>query len=159
LNGALDLNLYLKREDGTVTGKLTKNRNGSTDSRLAFTVETIRMGEDGDGDSITTAICREADAGSVSKAKPLTPKQQAAFSLLIEVLDGAEEVALSEWRKACVESPAVSAADKLDDRGKAFRRIFEQLAQRGEVFTRNGFVSTGRKLEHLLSDEDVEDRT
>ncbi|TRD22075.1 AAA family ATPase [Palleronia caenipelagi] len=44
LNGALDANLYLKREDGVVTGKLTKNRNGSTDQKIAFTVATVAEG-------------------------------------------------------------------------------------------------------------------
>lgn len=159
LNGALDVNLYLKREDGAVTGKLTKNRNGSTDEKLAFTVATIPLGEDEDGDTITTAICREADASTIIREKPLTPKQTAALGVLVDLIGDGESVSVSDWRKACIECPAVSAADMVNDRRKAFRRIYEELSQRGAVFTHSGFVSTGIPAESLLTDDDVEDGT
>lgn len=60
LNGALDMSLHLTRASPKVVrGRLTKNRNGSSDVELAFQVETRILGKDGDGDPITAAFAVE----------------------------------------------------------------------------------------------------
>ena len=47
----------------------------------------------------------------------------------------------------------------VNDRRKAFRRIYEELSQRGAVFTHSRFVSTGIQAESLLTEDDVEGGT
>ncbi|SEL86978.1 Primase C terminal 2 (PriCT-2) [Roseovarius azorensis] len=155
LNGALDMNLYLKREDGTVTGMLTKNRNGSTDEKLAFTVATIPLGEDEDGDTITTAICRETDsADSGSREVKLSPSANAALTVFHEIGDGAP-VAESIWRERAIEGRRVSAADDRDGRRRTFKRAVEELTRKNVLVFRDGRFATGQSPEALLGDDDV----
>ena len=155
LNGAVDVNLYLKREDGAVTGKLTKNRNGSTDEKLAFTVATIPLGEDEDGDTITTAICREADSADTgSREVKLSPSAKAALTVFYEIGDGAP-VGESIWRDRAIEGRRVSAADDRDGRRRTFKRAVEELTRKNVLVFRDGKFATGDSPEALLGDDDV----
>lgn len=144
LNGALDLSLHLKRDGSLVRVRPTKNRNGSTDQELAFSVGTIHLGTDEDGDPIYAAICDEADASDLpSPGKPLPDPSKAALEILEGLARGGRPVTRDEWREACLDSPKVSGAEKRDDRGKAFRRALEELARRDLVTTtQGGFVLT-----------------
>lgn len=131
LNGALDVNLYLKREDGVVTGKLTKNRNGATDQKIAFEVKKVMLGVDEDGDPITTAMCEETDAPKAEK-KP-TGQRKVAFDKLVELTDGRDGVSKSVWRDACYADSALTASDDLETKKKAFQRAVEWLVRFGKV--------------------------
>ncbi|MFC4667129.1 AAA family ATPase [Seohaeicola nanhaiensis] len=155
LNGALDVNLFLKREDGAVTGKLTKNRNGSTDEKLAFTVATIPLGEDEDGDTITTALCREADSADAgSREVKLSPSANAALTVFCEIGDGAP-VGESIWRDRAIEGRRVSAADDRDGRRRTFKRAVEELTRKNVLVFREGKFTMGDSPEALLGDDDV----
>ncbi len=64
-DGALDMRLYLTKDEksGIVSGKLGKNRNGSLDAwKPAFRLGIETLGIDKDGDPITAAYAKEADA-------------------------------------------------------------------------------------------------
>ncbi|WP_417809948.1 AAA family ATPase [Thioclava sp.] len=134
LNGALDMSLHIKRESGVVTGRLTKNRNGATDQTLAFTVKTVTLGEDEDGDPITTAICQETDAPE-RKAPKLTPMVSAALAVFNDLPQPVSDAA---WRQAVIESPTVSASPDPDSRRKAYKRSVEDLTRKGIVVFADG---------------------
>lgn len=129
LNGALDMSLHLKRDGGVVVGRLTKNRNGATDQSLAFTVKTVTLGEDEDGDAITTAICEESDAPD-SAAPKLTPSGAAALAVFNDL---SQPVTEDAWRQAVMDSRTVSASDDKDSRRKAYKRAVEDLTRKGMV--------------------------
>lgn len=134
LNGALDMSLHLKRDGKVVRVKPTKNRNGSTDQELAFSVGTIRMGTDQDGDPIWAAICDEENAAHLpSPDKPLSPSNRAALDILEELSRGRASVPRQEWRKACLASDAVCGAESADSRARALRRAIEDLTRRGLI--------------------------
>ncbi|MFU1479059.1 AAA family ATPase [Roseovarius sp. C7] len=141
LNGALDMSLHLKRDGKVVRVRPTKNRNGSTDHELAFSVGTVQLGTDEDGDMIWAATCDEENAGNLTKpGKPLPPSAKAALEILENLARDGRFIPKSEWRAACVASDAVSGADKIDDRRQAFRRAIEQLARR------KLFISEGEQI-------------
>lgn len=125
LNAALDVNLYLKREDGVVTGKLTKNRNGATDQKIAFRVKKVKLGVDEDGDPITTAMCNETDAPKAEKR--LTGQKKVAFDTLVELLEGRESIRKSTWGAACCRDSGFCPSDKPDSRRMAFDRAVSEL--------------------------------
>lgn len=140
LNGALDMSLHLKRDGKVVCAQPTKNRNGSTDQELAFSVATVRMGTDQDGDPIWTAICDEenVDRRNGEPAAKLSASARATLEVLEQLTrDGKMPTTRKEWRAACVASDKVSAAEKLNDRRQAFRRALETLAQ-GGLYTAHG---------------------
>ncbi len=141
LNGALDMSLHLKRDGKVVRVRPTKNRNGSTDQELAFSVGTIQMGTDEDGDTIWTAICDEENTAHLpNPGKPLPPSAKAALDILTDLSPDGQLIPKAEWRAACIASDAVSGAEKIDDRRQAFRRALEQLARR------KLFISQGEQV-------------
>lgn len=136
LNGALDVSLYLKkdRDTGVVTVEPSKNRNGTTDQTLAFTIGTRVVGTDEDGDAITAAIAEQSDAAKAKvRLSHLTGQQRAAFDILTSLNLGRVSVPKADWRKACHESSAFSASDHQRGRNTAFRRAVEELIRKGRV--------------------------
>lgn len=154
LNGALDSNLHLKRENGVVTGKLTKNRNGSTEEKLAFTVAVMPFGEDEDGDPKTVAFCREADAADMPRGARLPPSAKAALKVFHDIGNGAP-VDENRWRKACVDGREVSATDNDDSRAKAFTRAVETLTRENVLVFHDGEFAMADSPEGRLTDDDV----
>ena len=71
LHGDLDVELLLQvKEDGTVGGSLTKNRNGALDWFPKFKIGVHRIGQDIDGDPITAAyVARELAAQKSGDAR------------------------------------------------------------------------------------------
>lgn len=149
LNGALDMSLHLKRDGGVVTGRLTKNRNGTTDQTLAFTVKTVTLGEDEDGDPITTAICEESD-GPERAAPKLSASVAAALAIFNEL---PQPVTDEDWRQAVIDSRTVSAAPDKDSRRKAYKRAVEDLTRKGIVVFADGkFILAAGDCEDFTDD-------
>ncbi|MFT4913332.1 MAG: hypothetical protein ACI9YM_001929 [Brevundimonas sp.] len=140
LNGALDMALLISRDETGVTGKLTKNRNGGCERRVAFSIDPVVIGEDEDGDIVTAACASELDAPTGPYRLKLSPSEQAALTELRMHEGGHPDmsgqsagVSESEWRAACVDGRAVSAAEEAESRKKAFRRAFTGLVGKGYV--------------------------
>ena len=139
LNGALDVALHVKRDDeaGIIRGKLTKNRNGTCDRDIAFTIATENGGTDEDGEHITLPRCNPLH-GAPAKVKRLAPQPAAA----LKVLEGmAQPVSRDDWKRACMASDTVCANDKPDTRRKAFDRALQDLSRDGWVASHDGFYS------------------
>ena len=83
LNGALDVALHVKRdaEAGIIRGKLTKNRNGSCERDIAFTIAADSFGFDDDGDPLTFPRCNPM-IGAPRIEKRLSKAQRAALAVL-----------------------------------------------------------------------------
>lgn len=137
LNGALDVALYLKRENDVVSVKPSKNRNGTTEQELAFTVGVREIGTDEDGDTITAAICEEADTARRARGPNLPPSAQAALIILRDLGKG-QRVHEETWRDACVEGRQVSPSEDPESRKKAFRRAVGILAREGVIMFADG---------------------
>ncbi|MFT4149483.1 MAG: AAA family ATPase [Paracoccaceae bacterium] len=139
LNGALDVALHVKRDDeaGIIRGRLTKNRNGTCDRDIAFTIATENGGTDEDGEPITLPRCNPL-RGAPAKVKRLAPQPAAA----LKVLEGmAQPVSRDDWKRACMASDTVCANDKSDTRRKAFDRALQDLSRDGWVTSHDGFYS------------------
>ena len=156
LNGALDMSLALSRDGGMVTAKPSKNRNGTTEIALAFTIRSRALGEDEDGDPITAAIAEEADGVRiVHHDKGLSPSARAALDVFRSLSQGTRPVSDGDWRKAVIGGRAVSAADDPDSRRKAFKRAVEELTRKGKVtFDGDQFHEPNRRGEDFRDDFD-----
>jgi len=141
LNGALDVSVHLTKSDGVVRAKLTKNRNGSCERDIAFTIGTMTVGTDEDDDPITAAYCRDLPAGSAPRAEHLPPSVSAALKVFHEAVAGSDRISESEWRKACVDGRTVSASEEPDSRRKAFKRAAEELVRKGILVFEQGSYS------------------
>jgi hypothetical protein len=142
LNGALDMALQLKRDGDVVMGRPSKNRNGTTEQELAFTIGTREVGIDEDGDPITTAICEELDVAKVqTSGVKLTPSAIAAMDIFRELSKGTRSVRETNWRQAVIDSRKVSASDDPDSRRKAFKRAVEELTRKEKVNFADGLFT------------------
>lgn len=155
LNGALDVAMLVSRDEyGVVRGKLTKNRNGSCDRDIAYKIGVVDMGVDEDGDAITVPIAQELAPGSAPKLDRLTPAEQAALNILRDIAttvpDPSQGIPEEDWRKACVDSMAVSASENAGTRQKAIRRAILALVRKGRISNREGLV---RLQDHVWSVE------
>lgn len=142
LNGALDASIHLRKEDdGTVRGRLTKNRNGACDGQLAFSIRAVEIGRDEDGDLVTAPLCQPLNPNALGQAGPkLTPKQKAALESIREMMGDGEEIEVSAWRKKAKEDARISSAETDDARRVAVNRALEILAQKGAVEVVGGII-------------------
>ncbi|MGH7024185.1 MAG: AAA family ATPase [Caulobacteraceae bacterium] len=144
LNGALDMALQVEGRDsqGIVRARLTKNRNGSCDLDIAFTIGVREIGVDEDGDSITAAIVNELAPGLVPRREKTNPAERAALTILQSLLLEDMPVDEATWRNACIDGRSVSASDKEDSRRKATTRAIEGLHRKGFIRVGNGYATT-----------------
>jgi hypothetical protein len=143
LNGALDFSMHLGKTDdsGIVRGKLVKNRNGPCDVAVAFRINSLVIGQDEDGDDITTP--QLAVVTETSKPDKLPRAAKAALTILSEMIDanGGKPVVESDWRDLCADDRRVSTADERDSRMLAFRRAYDRLIDLKRVRQVDGLVS------------------
>jgi archaellum biogenesis ATPase FlaH len=155
LNGALDVSIHLTKAEGIVRAKLTKNRNGSCERDIAFTIGEKVLGVDEDGEPITTAVCRELPPGMGERAEArMSPSVKAAYSIFLDLLGDGESVAEGEWRKMCVDGRKVSASDEPDSRRKAFKRAAEELTRAGKIAFDSGRYFLPKGKWETFEDED-----
>ena len=114
LNGALDMALHVKKdtEAGIIKGKLTKNRNGSCERDMAFTISADSFGFDDDGDPMTFPRCNPM-VGVPKKIRRLAPSRQAALDILVQAGGRLSE---KEYKALVADSRSVSASDDANSR-------------------------------------------
>lgn len=154
LNGALDVALHLKTKDeaGIIRGRLTKNRNGSTDHRFDFRIAVATFGLDDDGDPVGAAFAEVVEDAPVCRARSLGKPERGALMILDRLLaeggDGNPQVLIRGWRAAAIEGVEVSGAESKDSRRKAFDRVIRVLVQSGAVVQSEdgNYVSRAQEL-------------
>lgn len=141
LNGALDVSIHLRKGDkGVVTGKLTKNRNGSSaDLDMAFRIRAAEIGTDSDGDPITAAVCVPC-APLCDDVQRLKPTEQAALESIVRMMGEESEVDASDWRVAAQEDARITTAEKPDSRRRVVAEALRGLARKGEISIVGGVI-------------------
>lgn len=144
LNGALDMAMHVTRDEfGIVRGKLTKNRNGTCDRDVAFTIDPVTLGIDEDGDPITAPTVKELDPGLAAVPEKLTP-EKVALRILDRMSDGSGPspgwVREAEWRAACEGDRGVSSSENPDNRRRQVDRILQRLASAQQIDCKDGMI-------------------
>jgi len=107
-----------------------------------FALETVELGEDADGDPVTSAIV--VPAGAPAKgARPLSGRDEIATQALTEALRvhgkpqfgehfpvGRDVVSISYWRDQCAANGLTDPDVNADTQRKAFTRAKERLLDR-----------------------------
>ena len=157
LFGDADVALQLDRSGAAtgdaIFGQLRKNRNGPSGAALSFTIASVRIGRDDDGDPITAPVLVEGEAGAVPRDR-LSDQQRKALQFLCDLVasegqplpsgGGFPSAAImgtqeSRWRAEC-DSRRLSGAEQADSRAASFKRAFEKLQALGRVAARSGWV-------------------
>ena len=135
LNGALDMSIHLRKGDsGIISGRLTKNRNGSSaDLDLVFRVRGATIGTDCDGDAVTAAVCDPCEAKEDTGHR-LKPTERAALDSILAMMgDGGGEVDESSWRAKAQADARITTAEKSDSRRRVVAEALRGLARKAAV--------------------------
>lgn len=148
LNGALDMSLHLTRDGNVVRGRPTKNRNGSADVDLAFTIATRVLGEDEDGDEIRAAFARDLEPGDVEPRTRFTKGESAVLAVLHELGEG-QPVPEAELRAVCIEGRRISQSDVADNRRRSVENALKGLLTKGALNFSGGHYQRAKARDHI----------
>lgn len=152
LRAAIDTEIELTRDEvGQITAEVTKQRDGPTGYRFAYTLCQVELGRDQDGDPVTSCLVEPVETARAGHAE-VTGSARVALDLLDKVLADAGEihrkphypsgrgVALDRWREACIEAGSLSTSDNRETQLKAFRRAREGLEAARLIVVRDELV-------------------
>jgi len=132
LRAAADAELEVVRTPMGRYIRTTKQKDGADFKEWGFALEPVTIGEDEDGDPITTCICSEAEM-PLGSDKPIGKNEQTILNALSEI--GLSQTAGIE-QKAVIEI-AVSMMPKpegRDTRAQVLKRAFTKLSEDGSFF-------------------------
>ena len=141
LRGAVDAQIQVTSQGEIICNK---QRNMPRAEPLHFQLQTIALGTDEDGDTVTSAIVIPADRPAPTK-KPLSGKNEVAMQALDDALrdhgeersgnlypQGRKVVHVDHWKKACKEHGLTSGESESAAR-TAFNRAKVRLMDLNEV--------------------------
>jgi hypothetical protein len=150
LTGAADAQIAVRRDDaGLISATVEWLKDGAEGEQTRSRLEVVKLGQDSDGEEITSCVIEPADGDTVP-ARHTRPKAtgpaKVALDLLRRALDDAGEPApasnhvpqhvrvvdLSLWRQYAYEG-SVAGSDKPDAKRKAFDRAITRLQSAGLV--------------------------
>lgn len=141
LNGALDVAVHLKpRNDaGNIYGRLTKNRNGTCDLDVGFTIGLKELGRDDDGEMVRAAYAEELPKGAFGEGVRLTRAQRGLLSVLDEQPN--PKVPRKDLLEVAAADDRVTEAKSHKARMDATRRAMKDMIERGVLQEIDGLIS------------------
>jgi len=155
LPAAVDANLSVTKKEKISTVELEKSRDGETGPVCSFGLKVINLGEDGDGDPITSCVVL-IDEG-VGKAPRRQPSLKGAAKIALKTLEkaiseagveapasnhipsGRRGVDLEKWRR--YHYAGTSDGDQsAEARRKAFQRDRKELEAAEVIGVHDGFI-------------------
>jgi len=137
----------------TVTAEVEKQRDGEGDLTFHSKLEVIVIGQDEDGDNITSCILLPSDAPAIDTSKPRLSKQQRKVfdALLGYIADHGETrtvqpdhapvlcVSVDDFKEALMDT-GISQSKSPDDLRRAYARLIDQVCERGAAKVFDQFI-------------------
>ncbi|MBT3139689.1 helicase RepA family protein [Ruegeria litorea] len=149
LRAAVDTEIELTRDEiGLITAEVTKQRDGPTGYKFAYSLQQIELGYDQDGDPVTTCLVEPINLGEANSAQVSGPAL-VALNALEELLDergevlrdprypGTPSVPHREWMEVCIAGGLLSKSEKRESHRRIFNREVEVLKEQGLVLVRD----------------------
>lgn len=146
LRAALDAEIALTRsDDGEIVATLAKARDGATGARLAFRLRQVALGEDEDGDAVTSCVVAPEDATPSQRPEPgeAGRKALAALDALIAASGPDSGVTLAAWRDAAIAAGVSASTDRAAQRS-GFHKARRQLEELGLIEVEGQFIGRVR---------------
>lgn len=151
LKGATDTEIELTREGDVITAEALKQRDGPSGAIFAYQLRSVFLGNDEDGDAVTSAIVEPTDAPTkrAPRLKGQTLIAMQAFGDALsshgEIKQGSDFpsnrqcVSLEQWREACDRH---SLTDGCSDSAArtAFGRAWKALQEKQIIRVIDGFA-------------------
>lgn len=144
LRAAADVELEVLRSDELRSISVTKLKDGQDGAQIGFKLHTVILGEDEDGDDITSCIVEYTNTGRATKERGATvgPKERQILMVLNEVfgLGTDQKMALPELIEAAAAQLAPPIDGKRDNRKRDVSRCIDSLSAKNYLFVENGMV-------------------
>lgn len=153
LLGAVDTAMEIAREGETRTATLVKQKDGKDGDAFAFALAVHDLGEDQDGDTITSCTIEPKVGIRILHAAKLSPTTRRARDLLVEAINtagqtppasphipnNAQAVNTDLWREYCYKG-GLTASSEANTKRKTFNRARQDLIAAGIVGTWDDWV-------------------
>lgn len=144
LRAAADVELEVLRSDELRSISVTKLKDGQDGTQIGFKLHTVILGEDEDGDDITSCIVEYTNTGRATKEKGQTvgPKERQILMVLNEVfgLGTDQKIALPDLIEAAAAQLAPPVDGKRDNRKRDVSRCIDSLSAKNYLFVEDGMV-------------------
>jgi len=135
-HAAMDASIKVSRDGAAREWIVDKAKDGGDGVRHGFTLEVVRLGEDADGDAITSCVVVRDD--SAKPRRKLSPGEQVALKAYVTACErglcrGDDSFAglhLEDWRSVFYE---LSTADNYQAKKKAFQRARGDICAHGHM--------------------------
>lgn len=148
LRAAADVELEVLRSDELRSISVTKLKDGQDGAQIGFKLHTVILGEDEDGDDITSCIVEYTNTGRATKEKGSTigHKERQILMILNDVfgLDSGQKMELPGLIEAAAAQLAPPIDGKRDNRKRDVTRCIDSLSAKNYVFIENGEVTLGK---------------
>lgn len=154
----LAIEVEVSAESGR-TWRVVKAKDDPGGDAFAFSLRSVALGADEDGDAITTCLVEEGDATGAAARRKLSPQQAAALANLHEtVLASGSDLPsghgfppapargcrLDAWREEC-RRRGLANSDDPATQGRVFRRALADLKKANRIAEYDGWVWTVRE--------------
>jgi hypothetical protein len=150
LQAAVDTAIEVEKLDGGRVARVVKQKDGAEGQELGFELEVVEIGQDDEGEPITTCVVHPT--ADIAKARPkLTGTEKRAMDVLHNVLvDFGESLGnsvafpsvtlakIDRFRQA-LKSAGVTDRDNQNNERSQWRRITTNLANKGVLAMRDDF--------------------
>lgn len=150
LRGAVDTEIELTRSGPVVMAETRKQRDMPPDNVFAYTLRSVFIGQDEDGDDVTSAIVEPAEP--VKKTPRLSGQQKIAMQAFEDAIahhgekkhgdmfpDNRQCVSLDHWREYCNRHSLTDGASDSASR-QAFGRAWKALQDKEIIRVIDGFA-------------------
>lgn len=145
LRAAADVELEVLRSDELRSISVTKLKDGQDGAQIGFKLHTVVLGEDEDGDDITSCIVEYTNTGRATKEKGMTvgPKERQILMVLNDVfgLGADQKIAVSDLIEAAAAQLVGPVDGKRDNRKRDVTRCLESLSAKNYLFVEDGMVT------------------
>lgn len=145
LRAAADVELEVLRSDELRSISVTKLKDGQDGANIGFKLHTVILGEDEDGDDITSCIVEYTNTGRATREKGATigPKERQILMVLNEVfgLGVDSKVPVQELIEGVAAQLAPPVDGKRDNRKRDVTRCLDSLSAKNYVFIEDGMVT------------------
>lgn len=141
---AVDVELEVKRDKDGDQRSVTSSKMKDGEDRISygFKLHTVVMGQDEDGDDITSCVVEYNDAGKVEKPKRLGTNQAALMRALADLqgFNSGEPIEYEKLIAATAELLPIKEGAKQDMRSTRATEALNALHANKSVFVENGLV-------------------
>lgn len=144
IKGAADVQIEVVRAQDHRAIRLDKQKDDKDGEEFGFKLHTVAIGEDEDGEDITSCVIEHTAAvpKAERKREPRSDKHKLVLRMAKELVEvGDDQVAVNVLIEACVGQMLHDPSKKIDNRRRDVARALEALVGANQIAIADGYVS------------------